>query len=235
MFVPQAKPDDIKILPAYTLAGAARLIGAKPSTLQLWFRGRHAYETKGRKQRAVNRVLPTEAGPREPLSFIDVVAAHVVHTIRRGYSLPLRNVRKAVSYIEEMKGDLMFLASKDFYYDHENLFLQIGPLLVSLSEGGQVVEKQIISEGLKQLTYGDDGYAGQFFPAANGQLQQQFAINPAVNFGRLSIARLSVDTNAVANRFVAGEKIADIAKDYDATPDEVEDAIRWHDRLAIAA
>ena len=129
----------------------------------------------------------------------------------------------------------MFLASKDFYYDHENLFLQIGPLLVSLSEGGQVVEKQIIREGLKQLTYGDDGYAGQFFPAVNGQLQQQFAINPEINFGRLSIARLGVDTNAVANRFVAGEKIVDIAKDYDATPDEVEDAIRWHDRLAIAA
>lgn len=233
--MPVSQPDEIKILPAYTLAGAARLIGARPSTLQIWFRGRHAYESKGRKQPAVTRVLQTDAGPREPLSFIDVVAAHVVHTIRKGYKLPLKNVRKAVSYIEDMKGDLMFLASKDFYYDYKNLFLQIGPLLVSLSEGGQVVEKQIIKDGLKQIAYDDDGYAGKFFPTANGQLQKQFAINPAINFGRLSIARLGVDTNAVADRFVAGEKIIDIAKDYGATADEVEDAIRWHDRLAIAA
>lgn|GEM_PF-3181079 len=230
--MPHATPDEIKILPAYSLAGAARLIGAHPSTLRVWFRGRGAYQSTARFQREVKPVLPTEAGGGEPLSFIDVIEAHVLHTIRQGYRLPLKNVRKAVSYIEDIKGDLLFLASKDFYHDHHNLFLEIGPHLISLSESGQVVDKEIIAEGLKQIIYGNDGYAGQFFPAMNGKRQQAFAINPAVNFGRLSIARLGVDTNAVAARFVAGEKIVNLAKDYDATADEVEDAIRWHERLA---
>lgn len=230
--MPQAKPDEIKILPAYTLASAARLIGSNPSTLRIWFRGRHPYQSTARYQRAVKSVLPSQSGIGEPLSFIDVVLAHVLHLIRHQYRIPLKNVRWATDYIEKTKGDLLFLASQDFYVDHRDLFLEIGPHLISLSESGQVVDREVISEGLEQLTYGSDGYAGQFFPAMNGRLQRDFAINPAINFGRLSIARLGVDTNALAERFVAGEKIITIAQDYAATPDEVEDAIRWHERLA---
>lgn len=232
MSVPQTQPDEIKFLPAYSIAGAARLIGSNPSTLGVWFRGRHPYQSTKRYQGAVKSVLTSHSPSGEPLSFIDVVLAHVVHLIRHQYKIPLKKVRIATDYIEKSKGDLLFLASKDFFVDHRDLFLEIGHHLISLSESGQIVNRKVIEEGLKQLTYGDDGYAGQFFPAMNGRLQRDFAINPAVNFGRLSIARLSVDTNALADRFVAGEKIAEIAKDYDATPDEVEDAIRWHERLA---
>lgn len=230
MSVPQLKPDEVKFLPAYTLAGAARLIGSNPSTLRVWFRGRHPYQSTARYQRAVKNVLRSQSEIGGPLSFIDVVLAHVLHLIRHQYRIPLKKVRLATDYIEKTKGDLLFLASKDFYVDHKDLFLEIGPHLISLSESGQFVDREVISEGLKQLTYGSDGYAGQFFPTMNGRLQRDFAINPAVNFGRLSIARLGVDTNALAERFVAGEKIVNIAQDYDATPDEVEDAIRWHDR-----
>jgi uncharacterized protein (DUF433 family) len=226
------KPDEIKFKPAYSLASAARLIGSNPSTLRVWFRGRHPYQSTARYQRAVKAALPSQSAIGEPLSFMDVVLAHVLHLIRHQYKIPLKKVRLATDYIEKTKDDLLFLASEDFYIDHRDLFLEIGPRLISLSESGQVVNREVISEGLKQLTYGSDGYARQFFPAMNGQPQRDFAINPAVNFGRLSIARLGVDTNALADRFVAGEKISMIAKDYDATPDEVEDAIRWHERLA---
>lgn len=232
MAVPLANPDEIKVQPAYTLAGAARLIGSNPSTLRVWFRGRRPYQTIGRYQRAVKSVLPSQSGIGEPLSFIDIVLAHVLHLIRHQYRIPLKKVRTAKKYIEETKGDLLFLASRDFFVDYKNLFLEIGPRLISLSEAGQIVDREVVAHGLKQLTYGNDGYAGQFFPAMDGRLQNDFAINPAINYGRLSIARLGVDTNAVADRFVAGEKIHDIAEDYGATPDEVEDAIRWHERLA---
>ena len=231
-FVSHATPDKVKFLPAYTLASAARLIDSNPSTLRVWFRGRPPYQSTARYQRAVKSVLPLQAGTGEPLSFIDIVLAHVLHLIRHQYKIPLKKVRLATDYIKKTKGDLLFLASKDFSVDHRDLFLELGPHLISLSESGQVVDKEIISRGLKQLTYGSDRYAGQFFPTMNGRLQRDFAINPAINFGRLSIARLGVDTNALAARFVAGEKIIDIAQDYDATADEVEDAIRWHERLA---
>jgi uncharacterized protein (DUF433 family) len=232
MDVAASKPDEIKFLPAYTLADAARLIGSNPSTLRVWFHGRRPYQSTARYQKEVKRVLIPHAGAGEPLSFIDIVLAHVLHLIRHQYRIPLKNVRRATEYIKQTKGDLLFLASRDFYVDYRHLFLEIGKYLISLSESGQIVDKTIVAKGLKQLTYGKDGYAGQFFPAMNGRLQRDFAIDPAVNFGRLSIARLAVDTNAVADRFVAGEKISTIAKDYGATSDEVEDAIRWHERLA---
>ena len=94
------------------------------------------------------------------------------------------------------------------------------------------MDKDILESGLKQLSYGSDGYADEFFPRA-GQLEQRsFVLSPMRNFGRLCIARSGISADVVAARFVKGEKIADIATDYAATVDEIEEAIRWHDRLA---
>src|SRR5947209_7868729 len=115
MSVPLPKPDEAKILPAYSYAGAARLIGSNPSTLRVWFRGRKPYQSTLRYQHAVKSVIPPQAAVGEPLCFIDVVLAHVLHLIRHQYRIPLKKVRLATKYIEQTKGNLLFLASQDFY------------------------------------------------------------------------------------------------------------------------
>ena len=218
------------MLPAYPLAEAGRLLGARPATLRSWFHGRH-YNTSGRK-RFATAVLPATQGQGHPISFLDLVEAHVLMAIRQGYGIPLQRFRIAMAHLKEISGDLHFLAHRDFYHDRKNLFLKIEDKLVSLSERGQLVNQEIIAEGLKQLIYGNDGYADQFFPRLGKTRQQAIVLNPAINFGRPCLARLGVGTDAIAARFMAGEKISDLAQDYGATPDEVEETIRWHERLA---
>jgi hypothetical protein len=104
MSVPRPKPDEIKTLPAYTLTSAARLIGSNPSTLRVWFRGRNPYQSTARFQREVKAVLPAQSGTGEPLSFMDVVLAHVVHAIRQQYRIPLKKVRLAIDSAKNSGG-----------------------------------------------------------------------------------------------------------------------------------
>lgn len=232
--MPQAEPAEIKILPAYTLAEVARYIGSKPATLRAWFRGRPASVTKegGFRRGAVKSVLPTLAGPREPMSFIDLIEAHILLSIRKGYNFPMHKVRTAMDYLAESDGNLMFLAHKDCYHDRKNLFLGLDERLLSLSERGQLVDKTIMANGLRQIVYGKDGYADEFFPKVGDREQRELVVNPTINFGRLSIARLGIGAHALRARWEAGEKMAEIAEDCGATTIEVETAIWWDERLA---
>lgn len=232
--MPKGTPTEVKILPAYSLAEAARYVGVSENTMRTWFRGRPAYSTKsgGFRRESVKSILPTDAGPREPLSFIDLIEAHVLFSLRRSYGFPLRRVRIAAEYLATLNGNLMFLAHKDFFHDNANLYLGLDEKLLSLTEQGQMADKTILAGGLHQIIYGTDGYADEFFPKFGNTEQRDFAVNPSINYGHLSIARLGIGADALAARYSAGEKMADIAEDYGVTPEEVVEAIRWHDRLA---
>lgn len=221
----------MKLLPAYPLAAAARLVGANPKTFHAWFRGRSYTAASGKKKKSAP-LLSTISHLGAPISFIDLIEAHVFFLIRRQYDIPIRNIRAAADYLASIKDNLTFLAHRDFYLDKRHLFLKRNNVLVSLSERGQTVDKDIIASGLNQLNYGSDGYASEFYPKSGEEDQKEFVVTPERNFGRICIARLGVGADIIAERFVRGEKIADIAADYAATEDEVEGAIRWHDRLA---
>src|SRR5215207_5399116 len=112
-------PDRIKMLPAYTLAEAARLVGSKPSTLGTWFHGRQ-YTVKGAKK-TWSPVLQTQSSKGSPISFIDLVEAHVFHLIRRQYGIPVKHVRAAAETLAKLKGSILSLAHEDFYIDNKHL------------------------------------------------------------------------------------------------------------------
>lgn len=223
-------PHPLKLEPAYPLAVAARVLGTKPSTLRDWFHGR-SYSTKTGKQRAAPVVAATQkAGV--PLSFIDLVEAHMLLAIRRGYGIPLKRLREAMQYLRQDGGDLLFLAHRDFKHDRQHLYLDRDDYLLSLSERGQHVEPRLIRDGLKQIVYGEDGYADRFFPLLNGQEQKTIMLAPGIGFGRPVLAKLGVSVDAIAARFRAGEHLPDLAEDYGATLEDIEDALRWSDRRA---
>lgn len=218
-------PTENKLLPAYPLAEAARLLDASPATLRAWFHGRTYSIASGKK---VSPAVIDACHPSgTPLSFMDLVEAHMLLAIRRGYGIPLNRFRHAMDYLREKGGDLMFLAHRDFYHDRQHLYLQLNEHLVSLSERGQHVQRAVIEDGLKQIEYGADGYADRFYPRLGEKFQQNIVLDPNLAFGRPSLARLGVSAEAVVERFNAGETIDDLAKDYAARREEIEDALRW--------
>lgn len=226
----RAAPNPIKLQPAYPLAEAARLLGTNPSTLRSWFHGRDYGTKTGRRRSAPVMQATQKAGA--PLSFIDLVEAHMLLLIRKGYGIPLKRLRDAMEYLREKQGDLQFLAHENFKHDGQHLYVRHDDFLLSLSERGQHVEGRIIEDGLKQIAYGEDGYADRFFPRVNGVEQKTVMLAPAVGFGQPALARLGVGVKAISRRFEAGEHIAALAEDYGATEVEIEEAIRWATRHA---
>ena len=232
--MPTPTPSEIKILPAYTLAEAARYVGVSEGTLRTWFRGRPAYTTKkgAFRRSAIKSILPTEAGPGEPLSFIDLIEAHILFSLRKAYKFPMRRVKKAMEYLAALDGNLMLLAHRDFFHDHTNLYLGNDTTLLTLTEQGQFADKTILESGLRQIASGNDGFADEFFPRKDNAPQRDFVVNSSINFGQISIARLRVGAEALAARYVVGEPVAGIAEDYGAATEEIMESVRWHDRLA---
>ena len=137
-----------------------------------------------------------------------------------------------MEYLNSLGGNLVFLAHKDFFHDHLDLYLGMDESLLTLSDQGQIADKTILASGLRQISYGNDEFADEYFPQTGGMPQRNFVVNPAINYGRISIARLRVGADALAARYTAGEPVADIAEDYGATTEEIVEAVRWHDRLA---
>lgn len=226
------KPDRIKVLPAYSLVDASRLLGLSESTLRRWFRG-YKY-TSNSVKKTVRPILPTLSESGEQISFIDLVEAHVFSLLRRQFRIPRQKIKAAAETLSEIKGSLISLAHRDFYVETQNkqLLIQLEEGLMSLSERGQFVDKGIVSSGLEQLQYGDDGYASEFFPRIGNVEQREIVVSPSINFGRICIHRSGVSAEIIAARFKAGDSFADLIEDFKATTDEIEGAIRWHGRLA---
>ncbi len=59
------------------------------------------------------------------------------------------------------------------------------------------------------------------------QNQPRFiVITPRLGFGRPILAGTNIRTSIIAERYLAGESVAELAADYDRSPGEVEEAIR---------
>ncbi len=220
----KATPLPDKLLPVYPLAQVARIVGCNEGTLRTWMRGR-SYVYGGKKYRS-KPMFGDSSNPRAALTFLDLIETHMLHLVRKGYGIPMRNFRAAMDYLREIDGDTHFLAHKDFVHDKRHFYLKDDQRLISLSERGQHVNTTIISDGLKQLMYGEDGYADRFFPLIGGKRQQSVMINPVIGFGQPTLMRLGVNISAISSRFDAGERLADLSSDYGATAEELEDALR---------
>jgi uncharacterized protein (DUF433 family) len=53
------------------------------------------------------------------------------------------------------------------------------------------------------------------------------ALDPRIRFGRPMLAERGVPTDILFERYQAGDAVAELAEDYDLTPPEVEEAIRY--------
>jgi len=74
----------------------------------------------------------------------------------------------------------------------------------------------------------DSGLPNSFYPFIPGYAEDRIlSISPQVSFGRPVIARRGVSVGVLAERFDAGEALADIANDYDLEVLEVEKALTY--------
>jgi uncharacterized protein (DUF433 family) len=164
------------------------------------------------------------------LSFSNLVEAHVLSGIRNKHGVTLDRVRIAVEYLRERLGSCRPLLEQQFSTDGIDLFVDKLGLLVNVSKGGQVGIRETLALHLKRIERDAFGIPIRIYPFTHARPEQEthrvIVIDPAVSFGRPALSRLGVPTSIIAERYKAGDTIAELMLDYGARQDEIEEAIR---------
>jgi uncharacterized protein (DUF433 family) len=100
--------------------------------------------------------------------------------------------------------------------------------LINVSQQGQVAMEQVLEAHLQRIDRDAEGLAIRLFPFTRKgtEAPRLVAIDPLVAFGRPVIAGSRIPTREVAERWNAGESLADLAYDYGRESAEIDEAIR---------
>jgi uncharacterized protein (DUF433 family) len=213
---------------------AARLLRVSPSTVRAWTLGQ-PYESWGKK-RLFKAVIEIADREKRFLSFRNLVELHVLVAIRRQYGVSLQNVRRAVDFMHKHLHGAHPLASHRMLTDGKDLLVRHAGDLPNVSRAGQV-EMDVVSAFLDRIEFTRDGALLRLFPFATTAIDndsRSAVIDPRVQFGRPCLQGTGIPTEVIGERFQAGETIESLAADYDITPRQAEDAIRY-ERMPRAA
>lgn len=218
---------DRRVLPAYGLPEAARYLRMPVATLRSWTLGRYYPTTKEERFFRPVIKIPKEGWP--VLSFVNLVEAHVLDAIRREHEIPLYKVRVAVAFLRRHYASSHPLADHHFETDGLDLFIDRAGLLINLTQSGQLAMRQLVQAYLKRIDRDPRGVPLRLYPFTRKRALEEprsVVIDPFVSFGRPVLAGTGITTAIVAERFKAGEALEELARDYERSLLEIQEAIR---------
>jgi uncharacterized protein (DUF433 family) len=169
------------------------------------------------------------------LSFLNLIELHVLSSIRRGHQVKLPAVRRAVDYLRKRLHSDHPLIDRQMLTDGKSLFLEQYGQLVSISEDGQLAMKSLLDAHLRRIERDAKGVPVRLFPFTRSRIEQSprfIAIDPQIRFGKPCITGTGVPTSIIAERHEAGDSVADLARDYGRSTEEIEEALRYESRAA---
>jgi uncharacterized protein (DUF433 family) len=224
--------DDLRLIPAYSVAEAAHYLRMPEGTLRSWVVGR-LYPVAGRSKRS-RPLIHLDDSKRQYLSFINLVEAHVLAAIRRRHGVKLPKVRSALDYVHRQFRVEHPLIDQSFQTDGLDLFVERYGDLINASREGQRAMKEIIGVYLKRIEWDAKGLPIKLYPFTR-DTQAELApssdprvvvMNPAISFGRPVIAGTGIPVSSIYERYKAGDSVADLAQDFRLEISAIEEAIR---------
>lgn len=231
----QDKARDPRELPNYRIPEAARYLGIPASTVRWWALGQR-YRTATGPKTSKPVILVPQHQP-SLLSFINLVELHVLDGIRHQYQIPLPKVRTAVEYVVGQSPSRHPLAQEEFETDGVHLLIRRFGSLINASERGQLAMAEVLREHLQRIERDEGGLAIRLYPFTRYRHVQNpklILIDPRIAFGRPVLVGTGIATSTVAERYKAGESIAELADDYGRRPEEIEEAVRCELHLDAA-
>lgn len=230
-------------MPLYSIPEAARYLKMPARTLRRWVNGDIADSLTGRR---TNPVIQLPDPKRSMLSFMNLVEAYVVSSITRVEKVRFDKVRSTLNFFEKQSSSKHPLTSNELWTDGFNIFVETSGDVICASLQGQQVIKEVVSQYLRRIDRDIDSSPLRIYPFskenkfavsdnhasenANKILElspKNISIDPLVSFGRPTLAGTGIATNVIAGRFVAGESAEELAKDYDITETQVEEAVSY--------
>lgn len=224
---------DPSLLPAYTAADAGRFLKVPPSTVRSWVKGQ--YYTANQGKRFFKPLIELPESDSTLLSFTNLVELHVLAAIRRTHQVPLGRVRDALDYVDHEMATAHPLARIEFQTNGIELFVEYAGKLLAISRNGQLAIREALEIHLRRIVRDEEGLAARLFPftRVDGPDQPSLVvIDPRISFGRPILTGTGIRTEVIAERYLSGESVVELADDYGCETIAVEEAIRCEMRLA---
>jgi uncharacterized protein (DUF433 family) len=237
---------DPREMPLYGISQAADYLSIPLPTLRSWVRGR-TYPVGAIREKREWKPIITLPDPSLPmLSFMNLIEAHVLSGMRRIERVPFYKVRSALEYVEREIPSAHPLADHSFETDGIDLFVRHLGDLIKVSGHGQIVFKEVVSIYLRRIRRDLNRSAIRLYPFLHPHPQslkesvtvdepEKVMIDPLISFGRPVLVGTGIPTDVVADRFLAGESIEDLARDYGIEPAQVQEAVRYESPARKAA
>ena len=161
------------------------------------------------------------------LSFSNLIEAHVLRSLRTEHGVPLAAVRQALAYAQrELKIDQLLLREELCTAGGE-LFLDRYGELTNLSASGQLAMRMVFEAHLRRVEWGKLSLPVRLYPflVSESADAKPILIDPQISFGRPVVSKGFISTRSIVDRIDAGEKVEDVARDYDLTRQVVEEAV----------
>lgn len=231
-------------VPLYSVFEAARYLRIPENTLRSWVAGR-SYQSRSGASRRSEPVIELADPANSRLSFNNLSEAHVLDALRRQYQVELPQIRRAVDYLRGHFRSRHPLVHHEMLTDGKHLFVEGagGSDVINASRHGQLAMRDLIALHLQRVEWDKDGFVARLYPftrsrrsAVDETSQPRIVtMDPRVEFGRPILRVSAVPTAVIADRYKAGESIADLADDYGEDPLNIEEAVRCELQPAKAA
>lgn len=168
----------------------------------------------------VHHIEPEKRG-QPSMPFVAVIEAYVLRSLR-GLGLTKRDVRDVTATVRKEFDTPYALASKRIATDGVDIFVHYADDDLARIGDGQRPIREVISDYLNYITWDTfDDYPARL------RLRQYpdvapVIIDPRFGWGAPVIEATKVPVDAVVALWLAGESLADVAYEYDMTPDQAE-------------
>ncbi|HLH21804.1 MAG TPA: DUF433 domain-containing protein [Chloroflexota bacterium] len=214
---------DLEIVqrPLYSYAEADYLAGVSRGTARRWLTGYAYMGSEG--PHVVQPPITSRRDAQGAASFLDLVEIIAIGRMRQtGLSLP--RIRIVVHNCQEVLGVPRPLTRLRFKTDGRDIFVDCGPVLLEVGKRkGQQAWTEVLEPFLRDLDYAHD-VARRWWPLGH---DGGVLVDPDYGFGLPTVAGSGVRTEIILEQFRAGEPVAEIATDFNLSPQQVEQAVRF--------
>ena len=213
------KYKDVRHLPTYSVFEAAHYLKMPVSTIRSWVVGQPNFK----------RLITLAEYNPPTLSFINLVEAYVLASMRRKHRIHMPRVRKALKFVKEKYHSNHPLAELQFETDGLSLFVREFNVLVNVSQAGQIAMMNVLRSYLKRIERDESGLAKRLYPftrKGDPEEPKYVVIDPEISFGRPVLVNTGIPVAVIVERYLAGESTKQLTLDYGRTQEEIEEALR---------
>lgn len=222
--MPKRRPfrttKDVRDFPRYSISEAAHYVRVPATTLYAWTKGQDYHLASGHRK-TFKPLINLADEKNGLLSFFNLVEAHILRFTTEERGIPLKNVRKALDFMQEKFPGAHPLLTHEFETSGKEMFVSFLGSTLNATAHGQSILRDILEQYLERIPRDAAGLPKQVFPIKSKRL----VIDPYFSSGKPTVRDRGITASVLWGRNKSGEDFAEIATDYGMSASEVKEAI----------